>query len=111
MKFRRRIYYTENQKALMWDRWQKGDSLHQIALLYDRNHSSIQRILAETGRIRPPQRRRSRLTLTITEREEISRAIVADQSMRSIATRLGKSPSTVSQEINRNGGRNSYRAN
>jgi transposase, IS30 family len=92
-------------------RWQKGDSLHQIALLFDRNHSSIQRILAETGRIRPPQRRRSRLTLTITEREEISRAIVADQSMRSIATRLGRSPSTVSREINRNGGRNSYRAN
>jgi len=52
MKYRTRIYYTEEQKALMWDRWQQGDSLHQIAQLFDRNHSSIQRILAETGGIR-----------------------------------------------------------
>ena len=50
MKQRPRIYYTERQKALMWERWQKGESLQQIAQLFDRNHSSIQRILAETGR-------------------------------------------------------------
>jgi IS30 family transposase len=56
MKQRPRIYYTESQKALMWDRWQKGESLQQIAQLFDRNHSSIQRILAETGGIRPAQR-------------------------------------------------------
>ena len=49
MKQRPRIYYTESQKALMWERWQKGDSLQQIAQLFDRNHSSIERILAETG--------------------------------------------------------------
>ena len=48
MKQRTRIYYTESQKSLMWDRWQKGDSLQQIAQLFDRNHSSVQRILAET---------------------------------------------------------------
>ena len=59
MKYRTRIYYTEEQKALMWDRWQKGDSLQQIAQLFDRNHSSVQRILAETGGIRPAPRRRS----------------------------------------------------
>ena len=47
MKQRPRIYYTESQKALMWERWQKGDSLQQIAQLFDRNHSSIERILAE----------------------------------------------------------------
>jgi IS30 family transposase len=47
MKQRPRIYYTESQKALMWDRWRKGDSLQQIAQLFDRNHSSVQRILAE----------------------------------------------------------------
>ncbi len=61
----------------MWDRWQKGDSLHAIARLFDRGHSSVQRILGETGGIRPPQRRRSRLTLTLSEREEISRGVVA----------------------------------
>ena len=49
MKQRPRIYYTESQKKLMWDHWQKGDSLQHIAQLFDRNHSSIQRILAETG--------------------------------------------------------------
>lgn len=56
MKQRRRIYYTESQKAIMWDRWQEGESLSQIAQLFDRGHSSIQGILAETGGIRPAQR-------------------------------------------------------
>src|ERR1039457_3174167 len=93
MKQRPRIYYTETQKALMWDRWQKGDSLQQIAQLFDRNHPSIERILAESGGIRPAQRRRSRLALTLAEREEISRAVVAGQSIRSIATSLGRAPS------------------
>jgi IS30 family transposase len=110
MKQRPRIYYTESQKALMWERWQKGESLQQIAQLFDRNHSSIQRILAETGGIRPTQRCRSRLALSLAEREEISRAVVADQSMRSIATSLGRAPSTISREIKRNGGQECYRA-
>jgi IS30 family transposase len=110
MKQRPRIYYTESQKALMWDRWQKGDSLQQIAQLFDRNHSSIEGILAETGGIRPAQRRRSRLALTLAEREEISRAVVAGHSIRSIATLLGRAPSTISREIKRNGGQECYRA-
>ena len=72
MKQRPRIYYTESQKAIMWERWRKGESLQDIAQLFDRNHSSIQKILAETGGIQPAQRRRSRLALTLAEREEIS---------------------------------------
>jgi transposase len=111
MKQRPRIYYTESQKALMWDRWQKGDSLQQIAQMFDRNHSSIQRILAESGGIRPTQRRRSRLALTLAEREEISRAVVAGQSIRSIAKSLGRAPSTISREIKRNGDQECYRSN
>ena len=110
MKQRPRIYYTESDKALMWDRWQKGDSLHAIAHLFDRGHSSVQRILGEAGGIRPPQRRRSRLALMLSEREEISRGVVAGHSIRSIAMSLGRSPSTVSREINRNGGHRRYRA-
>jgi IS30 family transposase len=110
MKQRPRIYYTESQKALMWERWQKGESLQQIAQLFDRNHSSVQGILAETGGIRPAQRRRSRLALTLAEREEISRAVVAGHSIRSIASLLGRAPSTISREIKRNGGHESYRA-
>jgi IS30 family transposase len=108
---RPRIHYTEHQKALMWERWQKGESLQQIAQLFDRNHSSIQRILAETGGIRPTQRSRSGLALTLVEREEISRAVVAGHSIRSIATSLGHAPSTISREIKRNGGQGCYRAN
>ena len=110
MKQRPRIYYTESQRALMWERWQKGESLQHIAQLFDRNHSSIQRILAETGGIRPAARRRSRLALTLAEREEISRAVVAGHSMRSIAMQLGRAPSTISREIKRHGGQACYRA-
>ena len=107
---RPRIYYTESQRALMWDRWQKGESLQHIAQLFDRNHSSIQGILAVTGGIRPAPRRRSRLALTLAEREEISRAVVAGHSMRSIAVQLGRAPSSISREIKRNGGQECYRA-
>jgi len=111
MKQRRRIYYNEEQRTLMWDRWQKGDSMHAIARLFDRGHSSVQGILSETGGIRPAQRRRSRLSLTLAEREEISRGVVTGQSFRSMAASLGRSPSTISREIRRNGGRRRYRAN
>jgi IS30 family transposase len=111
MKQRPRIYYTETDKALMWDRWQKGESLQTIAQLFDRNHSSIAGVLSRTGGIRPPARRRSRLALTLAEREDISRGIIAGHCVRSIAASLGRSPSTVSREINRNSGQQRYRAN
>ncbi|MBU2677000.1 MAG: IS30 family transposase [Gammaproteobacteria bacterium] len=111
MKYRKRTIYTEADKALMWDRWEKGESLGAIARLFDRHHPSIQRILAVTGGIRPAARRRSRRALTMAEREEISRGVVAGGSIRSIASRLGRAPSTISRELHRNGGRRRYRAN
>jgi len=111
MKQRRRIYYTETDKALMWDRWEEGESLNSIAGLFDRHHSAIQGILSRTGGIRPPQRTRSQRALTLAEREEISRGVVGGQSLRSIAASLGRAPSTVCREINRNDGRRHYRAN
>ena len=110
MKQRPRIYYSAEQKNLMWDRWQAGDSLHEIARLFDRGHSSIQGVLRDTGGIRPRPRRRSRHALTLAEREEISRGMIAGRSVRSIAVSLGRAASTVSREINRNGGRRRYRA-
>jgi IS30 family transposase len=110
MKQRPRIYYSESQKALMWDRWRKGETIYQIARLFDRGHSSIQRILAEAGGIEPPQRHRASQALTLEEREEISRCVVARLSMRSIAARLGRAPSTISRELLRNGGVQGYRA-
>ena len=110
MKYRQRIYYTEEQKSLMWDRWQKGESLGSIARLFDRGHSSIQRILAESGGIRPAPRRRSSRSLTLAEREEISRGLASYRSLRAIALQLGRAPSTISREVNRNGGLKQYRA-
>jgi DNA-binding CsgD family transcriptional regulator len=92
----------------MWDRWRKGESLNALARLFDRNHSAIQGILARTDGIRPVQRRRSRLALTLTEREAISRGVVTGRSMHSIAAALGRAPSTVSRELRRNGGRRHY---
>lgn len=110
MKYRTRIYYTEEQKSQMWDRWQKGESLHTIARLFDRSHGSIAGILSRAGGIRPRPRIRSRLSLTLSEREDVSRGLSAGLSMRAIATQLGRSPSTVSREIARNGGYDDYRA-
>ena len=111
MNYRPRIYYTETDKALMWDRWQKGESLQTIAQLFNRNHSSVAGVLSRTGGIRPPKRIRSEVTLSLSEREEISRGVIAGQSIRSIATTLSRSPSTVCREIKRNGGQQCYRAN
>ena len=110
MKQRPRIYYSDSQKALMWDRWQKGESMNAIGRLFDRGHSSIQRILLEMGGVPPVPRKRSRLSLSLAEREEISRGVVAGHSLRLIAILVGRAPSTISREINRNGGRRDYRA-
>lgn len=110
MVYRTRIKYTAKQKADIWDRWQRGESLNSIGRLFDRPSSSIFNMLAPTGGIRPAPRKRSRLALTQSEREEISRGTVANLSIRSIAANLRRSPSTISREIKRNGGYAGYRA-
>jgi IS30 family transposase len=110
MKYRTRTYYTDAQKALMWERWKEGWTLHQIAQLFNRPHTSVQGILSRTGGIRPPARSRCAAALTLAEREEISRAMVEGQSIRLVAARLGRAPSTVSREVKRNGGPSDYRA-
>jgi len=110
MAHRPRIKYSPAQKADIWDRWQRGESMCSIGRIFDRYSTSIFGQLAPTGGIRPPPRKRSRLSLTLAEREEISRGVVSHLSLRTIATQLGRSPSTVSREINRNGGFKRYRA-
>ena len=110
MKYRTRTFYTATQKALMWERWREGDTLHAIAKMFERRHTSVHHILARSGGIRPAERRRSARVLTLLEREEISRGTRAGLSVRSIARSLGRPPSTVSREIRRNGDRDSYRA-
>lgn len=104
-----RTYYTDGQKALMWERWRAGWTLHQIAQLFARKHGSVRGILAETGGIRPPERSRSKRALTLSERQEISRAVAAGQSFRSISARLCRAASTISREVGRNGGQEASR--
>src|SRR4029077_18088892 len=102
--------FTAAEKTELWDRWQRGESLKAIGRAFSKPSSSIYFQVAPHGGIRPAARRRSRLALTLSEREEISRGITAHQSARSIARLLGRSPSTVSREIARNGDYDRYRA-
>ena len=110
MKCRTRVYYTEKQKAFMWERWKQGDTMHDIAALFNRSHTTVQGIFSRVGGIRPSLRKRSSLFLTQSEREDISRGLAVGLSFRLIAKRLNRSPSTISREVNRNGGRRIYRA-
>lgn len=92
-KYRTRTYYTDCQKALMWERWKAGDSLQQIAQLFDRSHSSVEGILSRTGGIPPPERCRSSLALTLAEREEISRLSSHSQAkLNAVARQLNERP-------------------
>ena len=110
MKYRQRTFYTVKQKSEIWDRWQRGESMSSIGRGFDRASSSIYPLLARTGGIRPPDRMRSRLALTLIDREEISRGLRAKISLRAIARTLKRSASTISREVRRNGGVQNYRA-
>ncbi len=110
MVHRYRRGLTAAQKTELWDRWQRGESLKAIGRAFGKPSSSIYGLVSPHGGIRPVERRRPRLSLTLSEREEISRGIVAQRSIRSIATIVGRSPSTVSREVRRNGGHARYRA-
>lgn len=110
MKYRRRVFVTDEQKSEIWDRWQRGESMSSIGRVFDRGSSSIYPLLERTGGIRPPVRIRSRLSLTLIDREEISRDLRAQMSLRSIARTLKRPASTISREVRRNGGLKDYRA-
>jgi len=102
--------FTAAEKTELWDRWQRGESLKGIGRAFGKPSSSIYFQLSPHGGIRPAPRRRSRLALSLIERETISRGLAADRSARSMARLLGRAPSTVSREIKRNGGYDRYRA-
>src|SRR5882672_10025581 len=102
--------FTAAEKTELWDRWKRGESLKAIGRAFGKQSSSIYFLVAPHGGIRPAERRRCRLALTLAEREVISRGVTAHQSARSIAKLLGRSPSTVSREMSRNGGCDRYRA-
>jgi len=107
-----RTLFTWKQKAELWERWKNGQSVLAISRgLERRNKTGVQRIVALHGGVAPAPRRRAVAALKLEEREEISRGIAAGRSIRRIAQGLGRSPSTISREIRRNGGLQAYRAN
>ena len=110
MKQRRRIYYSAAQRSEIWDRWQAGEPMSSIGRRFDRESSSVFSVISPTGGIRPPARRRAREALSLFEREEISRGLSTQCSLRLIARQLGRSASTISREVSRNGGSDRYRA-
>jgi IS30 family transposase len=110
MRFKRRYKLSEQQRNDMWRRWKAGQSLHEIGRAFSKDHVSIHFMLAQHGGIAPAVRRRSPLTLTLAEREEISRGIASGGSIREIAKGLQRAVSTVSREVARHGGRPLYRA-
>jgi len=105
-----RYGFSALAKEEVWDRWQRGESLKAIGRAFGKASSSIYFQLSPYGGILPAPRRRSKLALSLAEREEITRGLAADQSCRSLAKILGRAPSTLSREIRRNGGYDRYRA-
>src|ERR1700732_3795263 len=111
MTLRRRVKLSANQRVDMWSRWKAGQSLHESGRAFGKDHVSIQFMLSQHGGIVPAARRRSLLTLTLAEREDISLGIASGLSIREIAKGLERAVSTVSREVARHGGRPLYRAN
>ena len=110
MKPGKRFGLSAIEKSDIWRRWKAGETLHEIGRAFDKPHSSIRCLLLPRGGIPPAVRRRSRLALTRSEREDISRGIASRSSIRDIAKGLQRAASTVSREVARHGGRPEYRA-
>src|SRR5450759_894387 len=110
MTVRRRVKLSASQRIDLWGRWKAGQSLHEIGRAFGKDHVSIQFMLSQHGGIVPAARRRSLRTLTLAEREDISRGIASGSSIREIAKSLQRAVSTVSREVARHGGRPLYRA-
>ena len=101
---------SAQQKRELWARWKAGQSLSDIGRCLGKHAGSIFGVLLSKGGIAPPARIRSRRSLSVHEREEISRGLVAGLSLRKIAAQLGRAPSTISREVGRNNGPRKYRA-
>ena len=110
MRRRKRKWMSAEQKADLWRRWKQGESVSQICKALGMIYTRVLYVLQSNGGYVPQARKRSERVLTLKEREEISRGLASNLSMRQIAARLGRAPSTVSREISRCGGRQDYRA-
>ena len=110
MKPGKRFGLSAIEKSDIWRRWKAGETLHEIGRAFDKPHTSIHHLLLPRGGIAPAVRRRSRLALTRSEREDISRGIASGSTIREIARHLDRAASTVGREVTRHGGRPAYRA-
>ena len=106
----RRSRMSASDKAAIWERWTRGESLSEIGRAVDRVPAAVFHVVRARGGIPPPPRWRSSRALTVSEREEISRGLAMGVSFRQLAVRLGRPTSTVSREVGRHGGRRGYRA-
>lgn len=105
-----RINLSKTDREILWSRWRSGESLSDIGRTLKRHPATIYAILLKNGGFTPNDRVRSERNLSLFEREDILLGIALGQSFRRIAIKLGRSPSTVSREVNNNGGRGKYRA-
>lgn len=99
MKYRRHIYYSASQRAEIWDRWQRVESMSSNGRVFDRQSSSVFSVISPTGGIRPPARKRGSLALSLAEREEISRGLSDNYSLRAIARQLGRVKGNPGQKV------------
>ena len=102
--------FTEAEKELIWDRHEAGVPVKRIARDMGRLNCSLRKLISTSGGIRPRPRIRCELHLSFDEREEISRGLAAGLSFRAIALKMDRAASTISREVNVNGGRGGYRA-
>jgi IS30 family transposase len=107
---RRRIAFSEAERAVVWQRWKEGALYPDIAKELGRSVPAVTYLIVRRGGIPPAERHRSERALSASEREEISRGLVAGESCRAVARRLGRAPSSISREIRRHGGAGEYRA-
>jgi IS30 family transposase len=102
--------FSPVQRAALWQGWKSGLSLAEIARGLDRRVCTVFQVIRREGGYAPKPRCRALRALRCAEREEISRGLAAELSIREIARKLGRSASTISREVRRNGGRWAYRA-
>jgi IS30 family transposase len=101
---------TPGESTELWQRWRQGQSLSEIARALSKPPGSVHGYVSASGGFAPRSRRRSGCSLTLHEREDISRGLCRGASLRSIANKLGRPASTVTREVARNGGKSRYRA-
>jgi IS30 family transposase len=101
---------THERKARIWQLWRQGSPMSEVARDIKKPPATVYSYLLYHGGIQPRQHTRRESSLSFEEREAISRGLACAQSIRGIAKQLGRSPSTISREISRNGGIDKYRA-